>query len=224
MRSEINDDAHVMVKNMNSIIGAEECAAFGASIWWRDIRVITFQDDYWRVNPWMVSECGFDGSPCYSEFSHPRASAELGAFLRDRLVFSLRDSEALMVVDALEWASTHASTQVGVDREYLSSRIVYDHQSKEPILEIENMYAPTKTVVRASAALLNDQPLYKTVESMIKLVSCSDPVYAAQSSWNSLEEASSVGRTFRGYFYRNVPWPTVEVGGNTYVWRPKGIS
>lgn len=223
MRSEIIEDAHVMVENMNSIIGAEECAAFGASIWWRDIRVITFQDDYWRVNPWMVSECGFDGSPCYTEWYHPRASAELGAFIRDRLVFSLGEGELATVIDALEWASTHAAIQVGVNKDCISARIVYDPQSQEPILEIENTYS-TKTVVRATAALLNDQLLHKTVEAMVKLATSPDAVSLAKSSWNSPEEASRVGRTFRGYLYRDVPWPTVEVDGNTYVWRPKGIS
>lgn len=78
--------------------------------------------------------------------------------------------------------------------------------------------------VRASAVLLNDQLLHKTVESMVKLSAVHYPVKLAESSWNSPEEASRVGRTFRGYLYRNVPWPTVEVDGNTYVWRPKGIS
>ena len=222
MLSEIACDAQVMVKNMNSIIGAEECAAFGASIWWRDIRVITFQDDFWRVNPWVVSECGFDGRPCYSEASHPRASAELGAFLRDRLVFSLGEGELATVIDGLEWASTHAAIQVGANKDCISARIIYDPQSKEPILEIENTY--TKTIVRASAVLLNDQLLHKTVESMIKVSAVHYPIKIAESSWNSPEEASQVGRTFRGYLYRNVPWPTVEVDGNTYVWRPKGIS
>ena len=137
-------------------------------------------------------------------------------------MFSLGESELATVVDALEWASTHAATQVGVNREYVLARIVYDPKTKEPILEIENTY--TKSIVRATAALLNDQLLHKTVESMIKVSAVHYPVNLAESSWNSPEEASRVGRTFRGYLYRNVPWPTVEVDGTLYVWRPKGIK
>ena len=217
-----NCNAQSIANIMNAIIGAEECSVFGSAIWWRDIRVITFHDDFWRVNPWIASECGFDGSPCYPAPSHLRAAEELGAFLRDRLVFSLGEGELATVIDALEWASTHAATQVGVNKEYVSAKTVYDSQSKEPILEIENTY--TKTIVRASAVLLNDQLLHKTVESMIKVSAVHYPVKIAESSWNSPEEASQVGRTFRGYLYRNVPWPTVEVGGKVYVWRPEGLS
>lgn len=217
-----NYNAQSIANIMNTIIGAEECSVFGSAIWWRDIRVITLQDEYWRVNPWIDSECGFNGSPCYPSSSHLRAAEELGAFLRDRLVFSLGENEAITVIDGLEWSSTHAATQVGVNKEYVSARTVYDSQSKEPILEIENTY--TKTIVRASAVLLNDQLLHKTVESMIKVSAVHYPVKIAESSWNSPEEAYRIGRTFRGYLYRNVPWPTVEVDGQVYVWRPKDIS